>query len=567
MFIQCSTVKRKGKISRNRKLAESYRDPVSKKPRVRTVQKIENLPIAERAKIIYENNGQKHLTNEEWIVLNELGLLTKNVKPEFEVGDLYQGAGSAVAFKHLRESGLFRVLDKNLTRNVSQILRELIISQLLYPKSKLKFIQQRKGSLLYLLSGKVDFKEDTVYDALDELAIKMQSIIKGLNQEIKTESKNVLLYDLSNSYFTGTKAELGGRGRSKEKRHDRFIVTYGLVMNNNNMPLDIRVWKGGTADSATVLKTFSQWKDTYLPNHKDQDKKAIWVADRSMSGEPTLKEIKQVELNYITGLTGNAQKAMLLLKHETQPELFDKTNLTSLEHNNKRYVLCRHDSKGYRKENQSFLRRRKVYEELKKIEKTPHNKEEKKIYHRAMKVLEKYEQTALWDIKIGSFKDKKDIERYKLNFTLNRQAVITHNKIGHYYLLQTDLSQEEITDEKVKENYQNLMKVERSFRDIKSQIEIRPIRHRKENRIKAHIYLCYLSLWLSKYIENKWKSKGITTEVTTTLKQWNEDLAFCEKIDKNKSVIEINWNDGKNAKRVKEKLEKYGEADILKLKS
>ena len=65
------------------------------------------------------------------------------------------------------------------------------------------------------------------------------------------------------------------------------------------------------------------------------------------------------------------------------------------------------------------------------------------------------------------------------------------------------------------------MKVERSFRDIKSQIEIRPIRHRKENKIKAHIYLCYLNLWLSKYIENKWKAKGLTTEVTTKLKEWN----------------------------------------------
>jgi transposase len=56
---------------------------------------------------------------------------------------------------------------------------------------------------------------------------------------------------LSNSYFTGNKAELGGRGDSKEKRHDRFIVTYGLVTNQDNMPLDIKIWKGGTADSKT----------------------------------------------------------------------------------------------------------------------------------------------------------------------------------------------------------------------------------------------------------------------------------------------------------------------------
>jgi len=424
MFIQCSTVKRKGKVSRNRKLAESYRDPVTKQPRVRTVQKIETLPLADRAKLIYKYGGKKHLTSEEWGVLNGMGLLTKEQKPDFEIGDVYRGAGTAVAFRHLRESGLFSVLDKHLGRKSSEILRELIIHQLLYPKSKLSFVRQRKSNLLYLLGGKRNFKEDRVYQALDELASGMDGIKKDLNQKLQTENKRLLLYDLSNSYFTGTKAELGGRGLSKEKRHDRFIVTYGLVMNGNNMPLDIRVWKGGTADSTTVLDTFAEWKRSYLPDQSDKAKQAIWIADRSMSGEPTLDEVTQIGLNYITGLPGNTQKAMLLLQHEDQPELFDKTNLTSLEHEGKRYVLCRHQSKGYRREHQSFLRRRKVYEELKKIQRTPQNKDSKKLYHRAMKVLEKNEQTDLWDIRIDPINSGKKQQRYILNFSLNREGAI-----------------------------------------------------------------------------------------------------------------------------------------------
>ncbi|TVQ50356.1 MAG: hypothetical protein EA362_02500, partial [Saprospirales bacterium] len=56
--------------------------------------------------------------------------------------------------------------------------------------------------------------------------------------------------------------------------------------NQNNMPLDIRVWKGGTADYKTVLETFKEWKEYYLPNHKDKNTQAIWLADRSLSGEP-----------------------------------------------------------------------------------------------------------------------------------------------------------------------------------------------------------------------------------------------------------------------------------------
>lgn len=72
-------------------------------------------------------------------------------------------------------------------------------------------------------------------------------------------------------------------------------------MNQDNMPLDIRIWKGGTADAKTVLDTFVEWKQNY------RAKQAIWVADRSMSGETTLEDIKKLDLNYITGLPGNSQ--------------------------------------------------------------------------------------------------------------------------------------------------------------------------------------------------------------------------------------------------------------------
>jgi transposase len=557
MYIQCSTVKRKGKTGRNRKLVESYRHPETKQPRVRTVQRIETLPIAERAKLIYENGGKKHLTTQEWSVLNDLDLLSKQ-QTDYEVGDVYRGAGSAVAFWHLKESGMFNLLDKRLSRSASDVLKELVINQLLYPKSKLKFSGQRQSSLLYLLGGKRKYKEDIVYRALDELAANMEEIKKGLTRQLDTANHSLLLYDLSNSYFTGNKAELGGRGDSKEKRHDRYIVTYGLVMNEANMPLDIKIWKGGTADSKTILGTFVEWKNAY------NAEQAIWIADRSMSGEPTLNEIKQLGLNYITGLPGNTQQALLLLKQEEQPELFDQANITSFTREDKRYVLCRHQSKGYRAERQAFRRRRKVYEELKKIQQSPQNKNDKKLYHRAMRVLEQYEQTAFWDITVEQVSTGEKEKRYKLNFHLNRKTVITHNRINHFYLLQTDLDTKQISDKQIVENYKSLMKVERSFRDIKSQIEVRPIRHWKERRIKAHIYLCYLSLWLSKYIENKWKQRNITTEVGSTLEEWDQQLLLCEKIDSKGNMVEVKWNKGKNAKTVKQQIESYGEYSAIK---
>ncbi len=226
-------------------------------------------------------------------------------------------------------------------------------------------------------------------------------------------------------------------------------------------------------------------------------------------------------------------------------------------------MLCRHQSKGYRAERQGAQRRRKVYEELKKIQQSPQNKDDKKLYHRTMRVLEKYEQTAFWDIDLEPLSGQEKQKRYALNFRLNRRAVIAQDRIGHYYLLQTDLDAEQITDRQVVESYKSLMMVEKSFRDIKSQIKVRPIRHWKNRRIRAHIYLCYLSLWLSKYIENKWKERNISTQVGSTLEEWDHKLLMCEKVDQSGNMVEVSWNRGKNATSAIKQIQSYEEVNAI----
>ena len=557
MYIQCSTVNRKGKVSYNRKLVESYRDPKTKQPRVRTVQLIEGLAVAERAKIIYDHGGQKHLFAEEWQALEQMGLLGSQ-QAGFEVGDTYRGGGSAIALAHMKSSGMFAVLDRHLSRAASEVIRELVVEQLLYPKSKAQFSQRRRSGLMYVLGGKRDYKEDKVYLALDELTEQFEAIQAGLTETLPATSARLLLYDLSNSFFTGTKAELGGRGESKEKRHDRYIVTYGLVMNEDNMPLDLRIWKGGTADKNTVRATFAEWKQAY------QADQAIWVGDRSMSDEDTLDELSQIGLNYVTGLPGNSQQAMLRLCYEEQPELFDDTDLASFTHEGSRYVLCRHQHKGYRRERKQAERRRKVYEELSAIRQSPQNKDGKKLYHRAMRALEQHDQTKFWEIEVVEIASPDKHPRYRLTFRLNRHKVLIEDTLGHYYLLQTDLDTNELTDEQVAESYKELKQVERSFRDIKTHIEVRPIRHWKARRIEAHIRLCYLSLWLSKYIENQWRHRGVTTEVTPTLTEWDEQLQLCEKVDSHGTMIELKWNRGKNARAAIQRIKYYGEMEAIK---
>ena len=553
MYVQCSTVKRKGKSGRNRKLVESYRDPKSGQPRNRTVQKLEKLPVLERSRLILKHGGQKYLDPDEWRALVEAGDFTQPDRRTY-LGDSFRGAGNWVVLQYFKTTGLESVLKEVLGQKAGTLIRDMITLQVLDTDSKLNYVKKRQHTLNYILGGKPDYKEDSFYLALDKLDEYFTSIRDRLNANYPPTGR-LLLYDLSNSYFSGTKAELGGYGDSKEKRHDRYIVSYGLVTREDDLPLDIKVWKGGTADVKTVSKTFNGWQEKY---HTAQ---AIWVADRSMSNEATLEKIQQDGLSYITGLPPATQQAMLGEIQENCPELFDQ-QLTEFTNNGKRYILCRHHQKGYRKEAQNHRNLRNTYEALKRIQNSPQNTNKEKLYHRAMKVLEKYHQTRCWNISFEPYEGKKGKTRYRLTFQLDRTTFKAQNLIAHYYLLQTDLSGKELTASEAQLYYKNLIKAERSFRMFKSDLDIRPIRHRKATRIRGHVYLNFLALWLVKHIEKKWRAKGHSCELVPKLKYRDSRMLLHEILEEqNKQVIELQWNQGPAALEVFEEAQLFGEME------
>ena len=483
MYIQCSKVyqKKTGTLSFNRKLVEAYRDPETGKPRNRTVKKLEKLPVLERARLILEHGGGKHLRDEEWKEFNKAGDF-KPVRADLKVGNVYSGAGMAVTHFHLRESGLLSILSQHLSKETYRVIKELLLNQIHNPGSKSHFTQSRIHEYLYAIEGRKSLSNSSVYRAMDELEKAFPAIRNQVNQSQATKD-TVLLYDLSNSYFCGTKAELGGYGQSKEKRHDRYIVTYGLVTNQYGQPLDIKVWKGGTADANTVVSQFTDWQKNY------HAKKGVWIADRAMSGEENISQVQGLDLDFITGVPGATQIAMLKLQQESTPSLFDQTGLAEFEKEGIRYVLCKHDSKGYRREAQYTKNRRKVYDALLKIQSSPQNKNKEKLYHRAMKVLEKHNQNAFWEIQVKALpKEDEKPQRYRLNFKLNRTQVKLYNKIAHYYLLQTNLEAQSYSAEFVQESYKELHRIERCFRELKDSLQIRPIYHRKKEYNHIFIY-------------------------------------------------------------------------------
>ncbi len=279
-----------------------------------------------------------------------------------------------------------------------------------------------------------------------------------------------------------------------------------------------------------------------------------------MSDEQTLAEVHQLGLSYITGLPPSTQIALLEGIHETSPDLFDQPLSEYIHKDGQRFILCRHHQKGYRKQAQNHRKLRTVYQELKKIQASPQNYNQQKLYHRAIKVLETHRQTKFWELSFQAYPGRNGKDRYRLIFRLDRCRFQAQNIIGHYYVLQTDLPKTDLPGEHVNHSYKSLFRVERCFRQVKSDLEIRPIRHRKATRIRAHIYLNFLCLWLLKQIEKNWRAAGITCKVAAKLKQWDRRMMLHELLDEQTSqLIELQWNQGPVARQTFREVQEFGE--------
>ena len=155
------------------------------------------------------------------------------------------------------------------------LVRDMLTLQILNPSSILAYSQARKSTLHYVLDGKEDCQQGSLNKRLEMLENHFSSIRDGLNEAL-IQPNRLLLYDLSNRYFCARKAEVSGYGNLKKMCFDRNLVSYGIVMNGDNLPLDIRVWKESNSDVCSLHETFADWQKNY------RAQQAIWVTYRSM---------------------------------------------------------------------------------------------------------------------------------------------------------------------------------------------------------------------------------------------------------------------------------------------
>jgi transposase len=395
-----------------------------------------------------------------------------------------------------RRLGLAELLDRSPSSQRDLCLA-MILSRVIAPGSKLSTVRTLSQSTLASELGVEGVDEDDLYQAMDWLIDRQARIEDRLAARHLTDGEMVL-YDVSSSYFEGRSCPLGRLGYSRDGQKGLPQIIYGLLCDAQGRPVAVEVFSGETHDDKTLPSQVTKIKDRFGLA------KVTVVADRGMVTIANIQTLAGTEgVSWITALKAPTIKK-LAKNGVFQPSLFDEQNLGEItdadEFPGERLIVCRNPLVGAQ-------RARKRQELLGATE-----KELELIKARVEK------GTLLGAAQIGlavgpalkRFHVKKhfDIQISDLNFTFERKhdQINAEAALDGFYILRTNHTETELPAGEVVRAYKNLEQAERAFRSIKGpDLQIRPIHHRLEDRVKSHVLICMLAYYLTWHLKAAWK--------------------------------------------------------------
>jgi DDE family transposase len=395
-----------------------------------------------------------------------------------------------------RQLGLGELIDPMPSRHRDLVVA-MAVAQVIAPDSKLAIARGLReetaasslGEVLHL--GSCD--EDDLYAAMDYLHDRQEQIQDTLAAR-HLGGGTLVLYDVSSAAFEGRTCPLGAIGHPKDGVHGRLQIVYGLLTSRDGIPVAIEVFKGNTGDPTTVAAQVTKVKDRF------GIEKVVLVGDRGMLTAARLREdVRPAGLDWITALRAPQVKA-LVRDGDLQLSLFDVQDLaeiTSLEFPGERLVACMNPflAAERARKRESLLAATEA--DLAKIAaactraRAPLRGRDK-IAVRVDRVLRrrkvaKHFTTEITDDSIGYARDQ--------------DSIAAEAQLDGIYVLRTSVASGDLDSGAVVSSYKALAQVERAFRTFNTDLGIRPIRHRTEDRVRAHVFLRMLSYYLSWHLQ------------------------------------------------------------------
>ena len=402
--------------------------------------------------------------------------------------------------------------------------RRLGLARFCSPSSELKIAEHWYGktALDDLLGVPVHkINEDRLYRALDEVLPKREALFAHLQTRYAEwfgASFDFLLYDITSTYFEGNMAgnAQAKRGYSRDRRPDCVQLCIGLIVTAEGLPVAYEVFDGNRADVTTVEEIIETLRCKY--GHE----RRIWMMDRGMVSEDNLAELREWNALYLVGTPTSMLKTF-------EQELLDETDWSRIQNgvevklcrapdgSEETYVLCR--APGRRKKERAMRQRQieGMQRELLKFQQATQRRmsalrNKVSAERRVGRLMQRYSRAArLFTVQIEEQPDPLDTKNKRLQVRWQRRDELgecAENADGAY-LLRSNLPSEDL--QRLWNAYIGLTQVEFSFRVCKTDLAIRPIYHRLEERAQAHILVCFLALTMWRTLEQWMKASGLGT--------------------------------------------------------
>jgi hypothetical protein len=491
---------------------------------VRYLQLAHNVwdPAAKRSRVqvVYNFGREEPATREA------LERLVASVARHLEPGKARAIAAEGLEFAESRPLGGTHVLDalwerlgigpamrellkgRRLDPGAERVLFALVANRALAPSSKLA--AARWASEDVLIAGLPQSTDDACYRAMDwllQIREQLEKQVFDRASEVLGLEVDLLFFDTTSTYFVTQEAdapvardqqgnpvpdgaggaagapETGFRtwGKSKDYRDDLPQVVIGMAVTRDGIPLRVWCWPGNTSDSALIRQVKDEVRNWSLS-------RVVWVADRGFTSAENRRHLRRGGNHYIIGerlRSGSPEAAAALSRQGRYQEVAANLRVKEVRiAEDERFVIC-HNPEGA--ERDAAIRARMIAQLKELIDGTDALGKDKRAELR------------------GVISTKPGLNRY-LRVTpggllrIDAARAKAEENLDGKYLLRT--SDPKMTAEDIALGYRQLLEVERGWRDMKQVIDLRPVYHRKEERIRAHVILCWLALLLARIAEN-----------------------------------------------------------------
>jgi len=547
-------------------LRETYRE--GGRVRKRTIANLSKLPKDQIDSI------QLILKGEQLVPIDSLFDILPNGSPAHGHIEAVLLAMKQLGFENLIASRPSRERD---------LVVAMVAARILEPKSKLATSLWWKDTTLPEILDISDTDEDDLYGAMDWVYERQKLIEKKLAAR-HLEKGGIALYDLTSSYFEGVTCPLARLGHNRDGKKGKLQVNYGLLTNQQGIPVSVSVFAGNKADTKTLMPQVLKVKGQF------GIEQFVMIGDRGMITQTKIDELKGIEgIDWITALRSEGI-GKLIEDGSIQMGLFDERNLFELMHPkypDERLVACRNPELAKHRAQKRKALIEATCRELEKVRQMVQRDRlsgKTQISTQVQKVLKNYKIGKFYklDIRDDSFdfkldevamaearaqiarsgnpeladkwfsrcerhkktiatklekirqrivqgrlygKDKiglrtgKVVNKYKVSkhfkldirdngfdYEIDELSVATEAALDGIYVIRTSLSAQRMSADDTVRSYKLLTQVERAFRAMKTiSLKTRPIRHRLENRVRAHIFLCMLAYYVEWYMIEAWR--------------------------------------------------------------